>query len=85
MSLLHVFKTWQLCKLNPYPASVEVMCLFVASWYKKGISGSSVKMYMAAIRYSEIAVGLGDPQMADWPKLDYVVRGVKKKIAGRGT
>ena len=52
-------------KLKPYPASEEVMCLFVASRYKKGILGSSVKMYMAAIRYSQIAVGLGYPQMAD--------------------
>ena len=36
---------------------------------------------MANIRYSHIAVGLGE---ADWPKLGYAVRGMKKKTVGRG-
>ena len=42
-----------------------------------------IKAFLAAIRYSQIAVGLGDPQMADWPKLSYVVKEMKKKTSGR--
>ena len=71
-------------RLNPYPACDSVMCLLVAALYRKGIAGMSVKSYLAAaIRYSQVAVRLGDPQMADWPKLSCVVRGMKKKTSGR--
>ena len=62
--------------------SEGTICLFVASLFKRGIAGSSVKSFLAAIRYSQIALGLGDPKMADWPQLGYVVRGFKKKTAG---
>ena len=70
--------------LTPYPASERVLCRWVAALFQRGIAGSSVKLYLAAVRYSQIAVGLGDPQMSDWPQLSYVVRGMKKlKLKGK--
>ena len=42
----------------------------------------TVKSYLAAVRHSQIAIGLGDPHMSDMPQLEYVVKGLKKKTAG---
>ena len=58
------------------------MCLFVASLYNDGLAGNSTKAYLAAIRYTQIAMGLGDPNISEWPRLGYVVRGFKKLTAG---
>ena len=65
--------------MTPFPDSEQFLCLFVAALFKKGIAGPSVKSYLAAIRYSQIAV---EPQMPNWPQLSYVVRGRKKSTAG---
>ena len=53
----------------------------MASLYQEGLAGSSAKPYLAAIRYSQIAMGLGDPKMSEWPRLGYIVRGFKKLTA----
>ncbi len=45
------------------------------------MGGSSVKSYLAAIRYTQITLGLGDPHISEWPRLSYVVRGMKKRTA----
>ena len=46
--------------------------------HQEGLAGSSAKFYLAVLRYTEIAIGLGDPKMAEWLKLGYVTRGFKK-------
>ena len=48
---------------------------------REGASGVSVKLYLAAVRHLQIAVGLGDPRMSEWPRLGYVVRGMKRTAA----
>ena len=40
-------------------------------------------MYLAAVRYKQIALGLGDPSMTGIPQLQYVLRGAKRKLAAR--
>ena len=64
-----------------FPTSENTLCLFVASLYQEGLAGSSAKSYLAAVRYSQIAMGLGDPKMSEWPRLSYIVRGFKKLTA----
>ena len=59
------------------------MCRFVAFLSQRGIAGSSVKSYLAAARFTQIAMGLGDPHISEWPRLGYVVRGMKKMTASR--
>ena len=62
-------------------ASENALCLFVESLYQEGLAGSLAKSYLAAVRYSQIAMGLGDPKMSEWPCLSYIVRGFKKLTA----
>ena len=37
-----------------------------------------MKNYLAAVRYAQIALGLGDPQLSTMPRLEYVVKGFKR-------
>ena len=50
---------------------------FVAFLHREKLSASTVKNYLAAVRHSQISVGMGDPNMGDMPQLDYVVKGLK--------
>ena len=56
---------------------------FVAYLYKDNLSASSVKSYLAAIRHAQISLSLGDPRITSMPKLEYVVKGLRRKAAGR--
>ncbi len=44
---------------------------------------STVKSYLSAVRHAQIALGLGDPRLADMPQLEYVTKGLRKKTAGK--
>ena len=67
--------------MQAFTTSESTLCLFVTLLYQEGLAGSSAKSYLAAIRYSQIAMGLGDPKMSEWPRLGYIVRGFKKLTA----
>ena len=47
---------------------------FVAFLYQEKLSASTVKNYLAAVRFAQIALGLGDPCMGEMPHLEYVVK-----------
>ncbi len=51
---------------------------FVAWLHAKGLTSGTVKGYLAAIRHSQIALGLGDPKIGEMPQLEYVLRGMKR-------
>jgi len=61
------------------------MTSFVAYMYKEKLSGGMVKSYLAAVRHTQIALGLGDAHMGEMPQLEYVVKGVKKMPTDRPT
>ena len=50
----------------------------MAFLHQEGLAGSSAKSYLVVLRYTQIAIGLGDPKMSEWPKLGYVTREFKK-------
>ena len=56
------------------------MC-FVAYLHKDGLAPGTVKSYLSAIRHAQISLGFGDPGIGDMPKLEYVIKGVKR-LAG---
>ena len=51
---------------------------FVAFLHWEGLSGSTVKNYLATIHHSQISLGRGEPNMGGMPCLDYVVNGLKR-------
>ena len=67
---------------EPFPVSEDVLTHFVAFLYKEGLKAGTVKSYLAAVRYAQIALGLGNPHMENMARLEYVVRGVKRLASG---
>lgn len=67
---------------SPYPASEQALSGFVAYLFQEKLASSTIKNYLSAIRYTQIALGLGDPNMRDMRRLEYVVKGVKRLSAG---
>ena len=63
---------------KPFPLTEDVLTHFVAFLYKEGLKAGTVKSYLAATRYAQVALGLGNPHMEDMARLEYVVRGVKR-------
>ena len=54
----------------------------MAFLFQEKLSGTTVKNYLAAVRYTQISLGLGDPEMSKMPQLEYVVKGLKRSSAG---
>ena len=40
-----------------------------------------MKHYLAALRYTQISLGLGDPQICNMPQLEYIIKGGKKQLS----
>ena len=59
--------------------SESVLMYFVAFLYKEGLSAGTVKSYLSAARHAQISLGLGDPNIAGMPQLEFVIKGLKKK------
>ena len=54
------------------------LIFFVAKLFKDGLAGTTIKAYLAAIRYSQIALGLGNPNIPNMSQLEYVLKGARK-------
>ena len=64
--------------LTPYPATEEVLLLFIAHLYKARLAHGTIKSYLAAIRYEHIRRGWDNPHIHSMPRVEYVLKGVKK-------
>ena len=64
--------------IPPLPLAENKSCLFAAHLAREGLSAQSITSYLAAIRYMQIAAGLGAPPTEHWPRLHYTVRGIKR-------
>ena len=52
---------------------------FVVFLYTEKLAWGTIKSYLAAIRHTQISLGLGDPKMGGMTRLEYVVKGCKRK------
>ena len=53
---------------------------FVAFLFQEGLSSATAKNYLSGIRHTQIALGMGDPKIGNMPRLDYVVKGLKRLV-----
>ena len=63
---------------QPFLITEQVLSGFVAHLHREGLAPGMVKGYLAAVRHSQIRLGLGDPHIGDMLQLDYVVKGLKQ-------
>ena len=65
---------------KPFPVSEGTLMRFATYLYRDGLKAGTIKSYLAAVRHTQITLGLGDPKMHSMPQLEYVVRGIKKMV-----
>ena len=50
----------------------------------EGLKYRSIKTYLSGVRYFHIKAGVADPFQGAVPRLDYIMRGIKKNEARMG-
>ena len=70
--------------LQAVPASEGVLCSFVAQIAGSGIKHRTAKVYLSAVRSLHIAEGEKDPFEVPRPRLQQVLRGIKRVEAEKG-
>ena len=63
---------------QPLPATENKLCNFAAYLADSSITHQTIKCYLSAIRHLQISANMGDPQISCMPKLEHVLRGIKK-------
>ena len=63
------------------PSNEELMSGFVAKLAEGKLAYASIRTYLLAIRHHHIASGLGDPKIFQMPRLEYILKGVRKEGA----
>ena len=66
------------------PATEQVLCCFVAQLDDEKLKYSTIKTYLSGVRFLHIAEGHPNPFVGALPRLDYVLRGVKKREVEHG-
>lgn len=79
MRFLHFCDQYKLSP--PFPVTERTLVFFVAFLYKDSLSSGTIKSYLAAVRHTQFALGLGDPHSGELPQLENVIKGSKKKTA----
>lgn len=52
---------------------------FISYVYREGVKAGTINTNLAAVNHAQVLLGLGIPKIfSDMPKLDYVIRGIKK-------
>lgn len=64
-------------RLPPLPVLEHQLCRFVSYLAEDKLTHATIKNYLAAVRHMQIASGLPDPDIANMPKLEGVIRGIK--------
>ena len=60
------------------PAREETLSAFVAALAKEGVSHTSLKVYLAAVRHYQIQNGQGDPGISQMVRLEYIMKGIRR-------
>lgn len=76
------------CKAGGFravPASEPVLCRFVSHIAEAGLKFRTIKVYLSAVRFLHIAEGEGDPFGPSLHRLHYILQGVRRVEAEKGT
>ena len=69
------------CQSNhipPLPLSGYSTCLFAVHLAQQGLSPQSISAYMSAVRHLQIAAGFAAIHRCEWPRLQYVIKGIRR-------
>ena len=66
---------------TPLPVTEHLLCRYVSFLAEQGLSPKSVKLYLSAVHHLQISLNFKDPKIGEMPKLEQVMRGVKREQA----
>ena len=70
---------------DPFPVTENLLCSFAAFLADAGLAPQTVKSYLAAIRNTQLSLGLPDPrEQSSLPILRRVLAGISRSRLGRG-
>ena len=64
--------------IPPLPLSELSTCLFAAFLAHQGLKSQSISTYLSAVRHLQISAGLPAPQRSEWPRLQYILKGIAR-------
>ena len=64
--------------IAPLPLSEQVACLFAAFLSHQGLKPQTISAYLSAVRHLQISAGLNPTIRTLWPRLQYILRGIKR-------
>ena len=64
--------------LRPLPLTEHTLCHFAAS-LADSVSWGTIRSYLAAARFHQISAGLPDPLTLSFPRLDYLLKGIRRR------
>ena len=67
--------------VSAYPVTEQGLMRFAAYLYTQKLAHGTIKSYLAAVRYDQICLGLGDPNIHQITQLEYVMKGIKRSTA----
>ncbi len=69
---------------SPFPLLESSASSFVAFLAREGLKHGTIKVYLSAVTYSQIAAGYKDPFATPWHRLEYVLKGIRRDQAENG-
>ena len=63
---------------SPLPVSQSLLCSYISHLANSGLAYSTIKTYLAAVRYLQISNDLPEPRAVPMPKLSLVERGIRR-------
>ena len=64
--------------LPPLPVSEQLVCLFSAFLAHQGLRAQTISTYLSGVRHLQVSAGLKAPNRADWPRFQYVLKGIMR-------
>ena len=69
---------------SPFPISQSLLCYYITYLAKLSLSPATIKVYLSALRHSQVALGLPAPDRSSMPMLKLVQRGIERTRASTG-
>lgn len=66
----------------PLPVTEQKLLNFVALMANQRLRHQTMKSYLSTVRHLQIECGCGDPRVESMPRLELILRGVKREQAG---
>ena len=66
------------CRSSEEPPPILSSAVAVDSLSSQGLRAQTISAYLSAIRHLQVSAGMDAPNRAEWPRLPYVLKGIRR-------